>query len=78
MKIDFYMDISEAMWDYNLDCAEGREHKILSMRSKPNAYKSEGFDTIKVTVSIPDRYFQPRKADYVAIVDEVEVLTDEV
>lgn len=65
MKVKFYLDINEKMWDYNLDCAEGREGNCLMASSKPSAYKADEYDTIAFVVDLPDKYFKPRMADIV-------------
>lgn len=73
MKVKMYMELSTTNWDYNKDCAEGREFKSLYASSKPNNYRSDNVDLISFEVDIPDRYFKPREAD--AVIPEVSKAT---
>lgn len=65
MKVKMYIELSESMWDYNLDCLEGREYKNLYASTKPSNVKMEGYDLLSFEVDIPDRYFKPRAADVI-------------
>ena len=69
MKVKMYIELSESMWDYNLDSLKGRNQQMLMAFSKPNRDKTKGLDLLSFEVDLPDRYFEPRKADeYLAIV----------
>ena len=37
----------------------------LINKYKPSSHKVDTIDTLEFTVELPDRYFQPRKADIV-------------
>ena len=60
MKVYFYIDLDESLWDHNLKCSEGRDnHSLLASTNQTN--KMQGAKRIKIEVDLPNKYFTPPK-----------------
>lgn len=57
MRVEMYMQISKDNPDYNKKCLIGIDHSSL-YASTSQPFNTEGLDTIKLLVDIPDKYFK--------------------
>ena len=71
MKVKFYLDLSESMFDYNKKCADGTTSMLMATTNMNKLM--DGYERVEFTLDLPNRFFYGDVATITAIPEDVKI-----